>query len=557
MISTLALVADGWTFVQSRLLWTHHLIDAASARGFKLRSEHLASLTHQKLLVPFLAVHDTPVGEPLAIAPGPRHHYARHDVDFAAIEGRLADPAVQPLPDGWRFDQAKVDDEPRWWNGLAYSRWQLLQFADLVNCFTMAGHPLLQDGNWPAANERGRRSATKSRDLAILLSAIESRYYPLVDEGWVRLQNSTHEEWDAYRASFDPVETARQLGVTGPELVRIAERILVRANALDPLGSWSRVIRQAPPKHQDKLHGLPLLAVDLRRAAEMLLLFAEDLGAPSPPLGTIVAAPVDGRISRHGESLESALRAVGVSPHTRVALIVEGATEVIFARKILEYFDYGANPDGLQVISMEGVTKKERIQKLAAHLVTPIITGTRADSYDTLRPLCQVVVVTDPEGPMTRPDVFRQGILRIVREDLKAQGVDDVDPESLDFLVGVHTLEQSFEYEHFTDEQIAAAILELDPSRVLAGQVRDVAKVRAESQNLKKILGRLSKTRLAEKLWPIMRDQIDAARRDQTQLPPFADIVHTAHSMAVDAMNRTWILSRNTDEDPSVGDASS
>ena len=36
-----------------------------------------------------------------------------------------------------------------------------------------------------------------------------------------------------------------------------------------------------------------------------------------------------------------------------------------------------------------------------------------------------------------------------------------------------------------------------------------------------------------------------------------AGIVHRAHSMAVDAMNRTWILSRNTDEDPSVGDASS
>lgn len=553
VISTLALVADGWTFVQSRPLWTHHFIDAASARGFKLRSEHLALLSRQELLMPFLAVHDTPSGGRTATSTGPRHHYARYDVDAAAAEGRLTDPARQPLADDWRFDEGERADGPRWWNGLVYSRWQLLQFANLVNCFTMAGRPLLQDGSWPAANEWGRRRATKSRDLAILLSAIESRYYPLVDEGWVRLTDCTHEEWDAYRASFDPIGTAQQLGVTGRELVRTAEKLLLRAKALDPLGPWSRVTRQAPPKYQDKVRGPSLLALDMRRAAEMLLLFAEDLGDPLPAR-TVVAVPVNDRISRHGESLESALQVVGVSPHTRVALIVEGATEVIFARKILEYFDYGPNPDGLQVISMEGVGNKQRIQKLAAHLATPIITRTYSDSYDTLRPLCQVIVITDPEGPMTKPVEFHQGIVRMVTEGLKMQGVDDVDPDSFDSLVMVHTLGQAFEYEHFTDRQIAEALLTLDPPPLPRGSTTDsaaqfVATARAASRNLKKDLGTLSKTRLAERLWLVMRDQVEAACRDQTELPPFADVVYGAHSMAVDAMNRTWILSRRASRD--------
>lgn len=559
MTSTLLLVADGWTFVQFRLLGTKDFVDAAKGRGFSLRAEHLASLSRRGLLSPFLAVNEMPVGAPFEVVPGPSHHYARYDIDAAATEARLTDPAVQPLADDWRFDQRRLSDPDRWWNGLLYSRWQLLQFASLTNYFTIEGQPLLQDGSWPLSTERGRRQAIRWRELAILLSAIESRYYPLVDGGWVRLSNCTHEEWDTYRSAFNPAETARRFGVSGRELVQEAENLLLRAKSLDPLGPWSRVVRQAPPKHQEKVRGLALLALGLRRAAEMLLLFAEDIGESSPARGTTVAAPVDDRISRHGESLESALQAVGVSPHTRVALIVEGATELLIARKILEHFEYGPNPDGLQMISMDGVYNKQRIQKLAAHLATPVITERYPDSYGTLRPLCQVIVVTDPEGPMAKPDSFRRDIIRLIMEGLHVQGVDDVDPESVDLLVSVAVLDQAFEYEHFTDQQIAEALLQLSPVPLPRDSTVDsattfLATARAAGRNLKRDLGKLSKTRLAEKLWPTIRGQIEVACRDQSLLPPFADIVYGAHSMAVDAMNRTWILSRQTGEEASAGD---
>jgi len=556
VITSLELIADGWVLSQSGLLTTKDVLKRAEAYGFRLRSTDLESLYRERLLAPLIAAHDEPQGPPVEWSDPPQHSWDRQQMglDTAAKEGRLTDPATTNLPDGWRFDERLASDQRGWWNGLVYSRWQLLHLAHLRGKFTMSGQPILRDGKWsPSSEDWARDVAQRSHDLAILLSAIEPRYLPVVDEGWVRLHGASEEEWTSYRDSYDAEAAGRRLSVTGTEVLHFAEQQLLHANSLDPLGPWARLVRHAKPDYQKKLKGLAMLCLDLRTAAEMLLLFAEDLGERLPKGRSTVRQLADDRLSRHGELLEAALQSVGVSPHTRVALIVEGESEVLLVRRILEHLGHGSNPDGLQVIPMRGVTDKERIMKLAGHLATPIITDSYPDSYHTLRPLCRVLIVSDPEPPMDHPDEFKGKLIALIEKGVQDQGINDVDPSSLDWLVDVETWSQALEFEHFTDQEIADAMLQLEPCPLPNGSTLEsvttsVQSTRATRGSLKKVAGRLSKTALADKLWPLLRDQIDAAIHDEVELPPLARVVEEAHLMAIDAMDLNWTLSRNSNE---------
>ncbi len=560
MITPLELLADGWALSQSGLLTTRDLIKRAKTYGFELGPRDLESLCRQRLLVPLIAVHNDQVGQPIGSGSPPRHSWdrARLQLDLAAQEGRLTDPATTILPDGWRFDEGSAGDARLWWNGLVYSRWQLLHLTHLRGLFTMQGRPILRDGKWSAFPEDwATDDAQRSRELAILLSAIEPRYLPVVDDGWVRLRNASHEEWRAYRDSFEPKALARQLSVTAAGVRTLAEQQLLSAKSLDPLGPWARLVRHAKPSYQEKLKGIPLLCVDLRTAAEMLLLFAEELGESIPTGDAAFYHPVNDRLSRHGTQLDVALQEVGVSPHTRVALVVEGETEVLLVRRILEHLGHGPTPAGLDVIPMRGVRNKERIMRLAAHLATPIVTDSYPDRYHTLRPLCRVVVATDPEAPMDQPAEFKAKLISLIRQGLEDQGIDDVDPESLEWLVTVETWGQPFEFEHFTDTEIAGALLQLDPCPLPRGSTLEsaqvfVASARLARRSLTKHASRLSKTALADKLWPLLREKIDAAIRDDVEAPPLVGVVHEAHLMAADAMDRNWTLTRLAEPEPTA-----
>lgn len=71
---------------------------------------------------------------------------------------------------------------------------------------------------------------------------------------------------------------------------------------------------------------------------------------------------------------------------------------------------------------------------------------------------------------------------------------------------------------------------------------RYVAEIRGKRGNLKS--GRLSKTKLAEELWPVLRDKIDEATRSQGSLPAFVDVVYSAHTIAKVALSQRWVLAR-------------
>lgn len=547
--TSLDLLQDGWLLSQSGTWTTAEFVRHAKKRGFNIRWEDLAALYKQRLLVPLLVVHDDRVGSPAAVGEAPSESFSLMNVEVreAALEGRVADPFVSPLPDEWRFDARGRDDPKRWWNGLVYSPWQLLGLAPLVRCFDMMGWPRQRgDVQWLADVDDAQAVSSRNRDLGLLLSAIDARYLPVTRSGWLHIRGARSREWAAYRAGFDAAAVADQLRVDGSHVVRLAERLLISARDLDPTGAWYRLIRQANARNRDKLHGLARLAVDLRLAAEMLLLFADDLGNPAPPPSGAVWHPLRDRIGHHGEHLDNVLQDFGISPHVRVALVLEGPTELILARHILEHLGYGKHPPGLEIIIMRGVPNREPVRKLASHLATPIVTDALPDSYLTLRPVCRVIVATDPEKPMDNPAAFKQSLIGDIRQGLHEQGIDDVAEESLDWLVETQVWSAPLEFELFDDNEIAQAMQHLPHRHLPTGRdaVEHVADARAAGRSLKKGMQPLSKTALAEALWPVLLAKIDASLAEGSPLPDFAEVVDHAARFAGEAMDRRWVLDR-------------
>jgi hypothetical protein len=173
--------------------------------------------------------------------------------------------------------------------------------------------------------------------LAIVLTAVEPRYLPNLDPEFIQLSNVPDiSDWAEYRASFEPVRTQAWLSCPAEQIRKDAEfLLLMRAHRRDPVGNdWSQLMRRAPAKSRKHLKDAALVAMDDRIAAEILLRFYEDLALrghaePLPDLsGAMGWHPLHERLSYRKHTLDESLTDLGVSPHARVVLRLEGETEV-------------------------------------------------------------------------------------------------------------------------------------------------------------------------------------------------------------------------------------
>lgn len=548
---------DGWVFSQSGPWDSGGFVRAAVVRGFELGEEQLEVLYRAGLLAPFVVVHDEAVRPPMPPPAFPMSHgwsLVRHSLAQALLEGRVSDPVVDPLPRDWSFGASRrVGRHHRWWNGLLYSPWQVLELASLRGYFTKRGKPIVDAWANLAVDPCTTALGARDRQTTLVLTSIEPRYLPELHEGFVRLSNTDFEDWEQYRSSFRAADLAHRLGTSEQAVTALAERLLSEARIIDPLGRWYRVVRHGSPRAMDDLRGEARLALDMRRGAELLLLFAHDLGAPAVELGGRRRGwhPFDDRLSRHGESLDEALIEAGVSPHPRVLLVLEGETEGYLAKRVLDHLHLPLLDDEMRIVIMRGVGQRERVLKLAAESATPAILEATPEFYRLRRPACRVIVATDPEGKMAQPAKFKADLAREILKGLGEQGVTDADPEEIAALINVNTWEAAFEFAHFTDEEIASALESL-PDRALPRDVGHgdavafVASVRRRDVSLTKNNKKLSKTRLAEALWPSLANKIDEAVNGDAPVPPLAGVVCDAHSIAADARSKNYVIGRRT-----------
>ncbi|WP_326955123.1 hypothetical protein [Amycolatopsis sp. NBC_01286] len=551
-------LASPWVFTQRHPLNLKGFVDEAKARGFDLNAQLVRELYRHRLLIPFASIQDrrTPsqalpkIDEPVG---GSSILWAMRE---AREDGGLYDLGLQPFRPRLPFIR-HPHFSTRWWNGLIYSWHQLHILWELRDLLAHRRYRRRGDDFQdvlPAPHSWLVEEADAFRRIATMATALEARYLPKLDPEWVHLSNVKVEVWEQYRDAFNPVEVSRVLSYSGEQARDDAERLLLLAHSIDPLGrSWGRLARRAPKKSWEDLKGAALGAMDLRQTAEILLLFYEDLAEQSavpelPEIPSMAFHPLVERISHRDTNLDEDLVSLGISPHPRVVLAVEGESEQVHVPKIWSELGYRDAPELMRLLKLGGADKD--LQKVAALAAAPLIAGRKGDKHwDLLKPPTCLMVAADPEGAYFAPGKVaktRANILSEIRDVLKAQGAKTVE-EELDLLVHIHTWSAAcYEFAHFDDDELADGITAIH--RTVNGLTRDqlvkrLSEVRArygtanQKTDIKNVWERWSykpsKVDLANQLWPTLQEKIQRRLRDKTApIPEVAEVVERAHATA-------------------------
>jgi hypothetical protein len=549
-----------WVFSQQHPLDTAEFIREADKRGMRLDAPALRELYRVGLLIPFVTVTSRRVREP---APVDLPEPVRAVTYVAALRaardtGRLRDLATESYRPRVRFDNARISDPRGWWNGHLYSWHQLLALplveSSLIHarCYRRGKrlYPRLKEPWQPTKDE-----AERIRRVAVVLTALEARYLPNLDSEWLRFSNTTEDEWRQYRDAFDPEAVLVTLGYSPEQIRDDAERLLFKVQALDPVGHrWSYLMRRAPSEAWKDLTGPVRMAMDHRISAEILLRFYEDLahrGAaePLPVIPRNASHHLHERLSYRRRTLDQDLVGLGISPHPRVVLVVEGETEEYIAPRVWRALQLPNAPELMRIITLRGVG--ERIVKVGAFAAAPLVGELQGEYYELIKPPTKLMVAVDPDKPYDTPQAVadrRAEVLDEINLVLKAQGAV-ADPDDLERLVEIRTWPEScFEFEHFTDEELADAILEVyrgygAPDR--AGLIKALNVHRRARQDVGKVWSNwhppeVSKTALAKKLWPVLEVKImDESSQD---VPAIAQVVYEAYLEAQNLRYKSYIL---------------
>lgn len=551
-LSGVELVAIPFVFTQSDPLTTSLLNKEAERRGLRLDSGVLQMLHQRACMRPIVEILSEGSEERLPGSVSSGH--LPTDLHLAREQGRLRDPDAGPSLPGLRFDERTLSDPRRWWNGLVYSRWQLLAIPFLRECLTSS-----------EPTEHTLKSASHQRRWAIVLSALEARYLPVLQPDWIRLSGLDVDKWEEFRRSWSAIGVSQQLGVTGPEAQAEAERLLSLARRHDPNGQWSRLICRAPQDKWRTLSGAALLSLEMRIAAEILLLFTDDLalgGAATPVLrpGGQAWHPLHERLSAHDDTpLDDLLTDLGVSPHPRLVLAIEGETEELLVPRVFDALGLPQAPDLVHVLCMRSTTKD--LGPAAAFAVTPLVGRRHGDTYDLIKPLTRLYIAVDPEAPydsQTAVRRVRNNIIGMIRGAVAAQGAE-LDGDDLDDLVKIRTWPHGcFEYSHFTDEQLANALMQVHPTcggHDKVALMRMLKRHRDAGHDIKAVWSngwgsKPSKPALAEALWPALREHIAAALNGDGPVPPIAEVVDEAYHLAQETRHHRYVLRASPSSSP-------
>lgn len=520
---SLALLTVPYVFTQDDLLTAEGFIKKAKERGYKLSLDILQELHSHRLLLPLYRVSDTPVeGRRIAIEPSYGMN-PRGWVLEAAVEGRLRDPADEGYSVAWPYRRPPNEEHDRWWNGFIYSTWQLLDVKIALSQYSFVKH-----GYSPPSGVAGR---VRQRKMTLALSALATRYLPGilgqlsmpmgVDEGGLR----------RYRAASDVHELLQHAGLDPSSLQGKADSLLAQAHS-EPLAKWLPLMRHASYKGWSKLHGEPLDAMWRRVAAEVLLRAHEDLAANGAvdPLSDLTG--VMSWTSQHdrltpryeeAQTLERALAELGISPHPKVILLVEGETELYHVPRLLAEFGL-TQPQQVRVQHTKG--SKINAHLIARYGVTPRVGRRLHDRWMLDASLTALVIAMDAENDFetqAKRDKVRHQLQEAICEEVKYQDAD-IGQKELDALVHVHVWgDDKYELANFSDDELVPAITKIaikqsnprteSPSweQDLRAQLQEA---RARHYDIKVPLGRLrvaeEKVELAKLLWPVLLAKCEA-----------------------------------------------
>jgi hypothetical protein len=447
-----------------------------------------------------------------------------------------------------------------------YSPYQSLQLTDLTPVIARmraqrrGRHTVYAVAPQELARSSTIRSLFATSDMLVGLTALENRYRPYIVGHATSRNFGTVEDWEQYVAAFDPVAMLAWLGWVPEQLLNYAGALLAVAHTVDPNRNVHDLIELWHPAARQRLRGTALLAVDYREAAEVFLRFYEDLVAhgmaaplPMSPLGA--PGPFDGRYRPDMTKRERILTDYGVSTRPLVVLVLEGQTEYeIMMPGTMELL---GPPQWRSMIHLENAGTIDRdLSMLAAYVTAPALGEQLGDGVLLLdRTATRFLVAVDPErayADQAGRERKHSAWVRKICEALPPRCRNHPAIEAqIARLVHIETWgTAAFEYAHFTDEQLAAAINQVLAESGTSGPVasvtpEQVGRWRAANANIEKIVDkqlRLSKVKLAEALWPHLEADL-IARRDAGTLDqiPIARVALRAMELAQIALRQRAI----------------
>jgi hypothetical protein len=572
-----------WALTQRQPLDTSAFIKEAEKRGVSLDIATLRELYRQRLLIPFVHITHQPV-RPSAKPVEPESPFGGTrltDLRWARDTGRLRDLSATPFMPSLPFERGKQKSRG-WWNGLLYSPYQLLALPTLGN--VLAERTYQQRGKrriarLPRPDQMLLDLAGRLRKTAIALTALEARYLPSLDPEWIQLNDVPDiADWESYRARFDPLQMQAWLQYPSERLRQDAEWLLLRGHHVDPVGAdWGRLMRRAPAKSWKDLKNASLIAQDDRIAAEILLRFYIQLASrgraePLPDLSaTLGWHPLQDRLSNHPGTLDEDLVRLGISPHPRVVLALEGDTEMDHAPRVWRALGFSEAPELIRLLNLE--TANRDLMKVAALTAAPLVSEkVGANQWNLIKPYTRLFVAVDPDEPFTTPERVareRTKILDEIKNVLKAQGVEHPNPAELTQLVEIRTWDAPcYEFAHFKDEELAEGIMEVH--HTIDGWTKDelieaLGYWRAKKKDIKrvwlsgrwdeqakKVTGKweyeVSKVQLAEALWPTLVRKIQLYMvMEDAPVPPIVQVISDAYHLAQQWRYISFILTEVPD----------
>lgn len=532
MRSPIDLVELPFAFTQRSLLTESAFIREAEKRHVRLRPATLEALHRLKLLVPLLRFSRDRAAILRAAKTNAPFLYELTDVEFTESWSLAEIHRRRRLHDGQRFIQRsrlerRAGDREYRASMYLYSPHQLIQLQRLA---TLIPYITYKDDR-AVGLQQGRQwlhfeqdIAEADRQVAIAAAAFETGYLPRVT-GTLRFSfNEQFEQYDQWRAGSHAQTTLDWLKLEPAWLRDTADNLLHRADRHDPMADWFDVVREGDPRYWQKLKGTALSAIDVRTCAEMFLLAYEELvreGSAEP-----LPVPTANRFGRTGfenrlrpkRARNETLTRFGLSPHPKLILVLEGASEALVVPRVMRQLRINIDEDYISIVDAEGV--KKNIDALVAYAVAPRGTMEGDGRYLSLsRPPTRLLQAMDAEGPLAteegrarRREIWIERIMRTLppKQDTPTMR------EAVSRLVHLEvwtTNGDSFEFAHFTDREIAKTINKLDESprrpsyERLVGVVADT---RARRGPLDPLL-RMSKPEFANALWPMLETKIERA----------------------------------------------
>lgn len=498
MIDLTALIENEW-FIVCDLLPADQFIKFCRDRGINTSREQLEQLEQLKLFYPLARVRFPKVTVKVELSEDRKtyRYFGVLESDEAWSGDIIEDYAAfyfnrryneDWLRNDWLWDPRSREFES--WSGFVekgepsvesyYSRFQCLPLYHLCQDLTIR-----MGGEWWGAyspkdvQETGqqmvefakariesiRQNGSSLAEIALICQAISNRYYPKTQSDRRTLSVTYRGDyrdwrWDEYCNGWDAEATQRLLGVSVGELKTFQKQTALDARWLDPLEHWYGLIRFVSVDQRARLKGNALLAQTLYAMEEMLRFFYHDLTREK------LYAPDESaswrRSDFYGEGvpenelqyLEFLTNRYHLNPRPRLLLFVEGEGErQQFPRIARELLRHPMERVGIQVELLGSVGEAQKLERLIDyHHYRQTIVYVILDNENNARQLRDRLLSTKSKYP----EVQRM----ITKPEL------------------IFLWEKSFEFDNFSDDEIAGAMTEVAGKRY-EFRVSEIAQARA------------------------------------------------------------------------------